>query len=70
MKYQQWRKALARRAAPVMLLGGVVGFVVPAGAQNPAEARGLEIAIESDRRDQGFGDQVAELTMTLRVRPR
>ncbi len=34
-------------------------------AQTP-EARGLEIAIEADRRDSGFADQLASLRMTLR----
>ena len=33
-----------------------------------AAARGLEIAVEADRRDSGFGDFTAELTMTLRNR--
>lgn len=32
------------------------------------EQRGLEIATEADRRDTGFGDNTAELTMTLRNR--
>jgi len=36
-------------------------------AQTPAE-RGLEIALEADRRDTGFGDLMAELTMLLRNR--
>lgn len=34
-------------------------------AQTPEE-RGLEIAVESDKRDTGFGDQLAEMFMTLR----
>ncbi|MBL4851127.1 MAG: outer membrane lipoprotein-sorting protein [Gammaproteobacteria bacterium] len=34
-------------------------------AQTPEE-RGLEIAIEADRRDSGFGDQVTAMRMTLR----
>ena len=34
-------------------------------AQTPEE-RGLEIAIESDKRDTGFSDQRAEMLMTLR----
>jgi len=32
----------------------------------PAVTRGLEIAIEADRRDAGFGDLTANLLMTLR----
>ncbi len=35
-------------------------------AQADNAARGLEIAIEADRRDTGFTDQVAEMTMTLK----
>ncbi len=31
-----------------------------------AEERGLEIAVEADKRDTGFGDQLAEMLMTLR----
>ncbi len=37
-------------------------------AAPPAAIRGLEIAQEADRRDEGFGDVTAELTMTLRNR--
>ena len=33
-----------------------------------AAARGLEIAIEAERRDTGFGDFMANITMTLRNR--
>jgi len=36
-------------------------------AQTPEE-RGLEIAVEADRRDTGFGDYTAELTMLLKNR--
>ena len=39
------------------------GFSALAGAE-----RGLAIAEEADRRDNGFGDQVAEMLMTLRNR--
>jgi outer membrane lipoprotein-sorting protein len=35
-------------------------------ATEPAVARGLEIAAEADRRDTGFGDFKANITMTLR----
>ena len=37
-----------------------------AGAQSAEEARGLEISLEADRRDQGFGDSVAAIEMTLK----
>jgi outer membrane lipoprotein-sorting protein len=43
-------------------------FIVSAAcaiAQTPEE-RGLQIAVESDKRDIGFGDSQAELTMILR----
>jgi predicted RND superfamily exporter protein/outer membrane lipoprotein-sorting protein len=40
---------------------------LPTSALTP-EARGLEIAVEADRRDLGFEDFAAELTMTLRNR--
>jgi outer membrane lipoprotein-sorting protein len=38
-----------------------------AAAQTPEE-KGLEIAVEADRRDLGFGDYTAEMTMILRNR--
>ena len=37
-------------------------------AADPAAERGLEIAVEADRRDTGFHDFAAELTMLLRNR--
>ena len=37
----------------------------PLFAETPEE-KGLAIAIEADRRDQGFGDNAANMTMTLR----
>lgn len=40
-------------------------LAVPVSAQTP-EARGLEIATEADRRDQGFGDTRVVMQMTLR----
>ncbi len=47
----------------------IVGTCVPLTvvAQDP-EVRGLEIAAEADRRDSGYRDITAELTMTLRSR--
>ncbi len=38
---------------------------LPLAAQTPEE-KGLAIAIEADRRDQGFGDNAANMTMTLK----
>jgi len=52
-----------------LLALALVILVAPAAtpADDPA-ARGLEIAVEADRRDQGFGDYSADLTMVLRNR--
>ena len=41
--------------------------LTPASGLTPEE-RGLEIAVEADRRDEGFADFSAELVMTLRNR--
>lgn len=49
---------------PLLLLP-LIAF--SAGAQTPEE-QGLAIAIESDRRDQGYGDQTVNLEMILRNR--
>ena len=35
-------------------------------AQSAEEAKGLEISLEADRRDQGFGDSVAAIEMILK----
>ena len=62
-----WPERSVARAfwiAGVMLIGG---FVLEAVAQTPEE-RGLAIAVEADRRDSGFVDFTAELTMVLRNR--
>jgi outer membrane lipoprotein-sorting protein len=37
-------------------------------ANSDSEQKGLEIAVEADKRDMGFGDTVSELTMILRNR--
>ena len=58
--------SLHKIAAPLALLLTTLA-VAPAIATTP-EARGLEIATEADRRDLGFEDFAAELTMTLRNR--
>ena len=52
----------------------VVGFLAtfmlgsPVVAQTSSLPTGLEVALEADRLDTGFGDQVAELRMVLRNR--
>lgn len=57
----------------LILLGAVQTWA--AAAEQTAEtaqsdtARGLEIAREADRRDQGFGDTTADLTMALQLSP-
>ena len=43
----------------------VIAVTMILNAQTPEE-KGLEIAIESDKRDTGFGDSSSELTMRLR----
>lgn len=71
----------ARCMAQTMMLGLALSLPAAATAQGNADAndaasnaalsaeeRGLAIAVEADRRDQGFGDQVADLTMILRNR--
>ena len=71
----------ARRMAQTMMVGVALSLPAAATAQGNADAndapsnaalsaeeRGLAIAVEADRRDQGFGDQVADLMMILRNR--
>ena len=57
---------LAVRFAAVALL--LAWILTPAVALSPAEEKGLEIAIEADRRDEGWQDQKADLLMILRNR--
>ncbi|MFT5142255.1 MAG: outer membrane lipoprotein-sorting protein [Rhodothermales bacterium] len=59
-------KHTIKRAASALTL--TLLFTAPAFAQAGLEAaaRGLEIAQEADRRDNGFGDSTTTLTMTLR----
>lgn len=49
---------------PLLILS-LIAF--SAGAQTP-EQQGLAIAVESDRRDQGYGDQTVNLEMILKNR--
>ncbi len=49
----------------LVILLGVSAFNTPLLA-GPAEDRGLEIAVEADRRKNGFGDFTADLLMILR----
>jgi len=58
-------------AAAFALAAAAGAFHAPAAASSPdaaAAARGLAIAQEADRRDQGFKDSVVTLRMTLRNR--
>ena len=58
---------------PVMLVALVFGAGMaigdPAGGQTDAAQRGLDIAREADRRNTGFGDSTAELSMFLQLSP-
>jgi outer membrane lipoprotein-sorting protein len=54
---------MKRLVAPILL----VAFFTPALASaGPAEEKGLEIAKEADRRDEGFGDSRSKMVMVLR----
>lgn len=57
---------LAMRFSAVALL--LAWILTPALALSPAEEKGLEIAVEADRRDEGWKDQKADLLMILRNR--
>ncbi|MEM7525283.1 MAG: outer membrane lipoprotein-sorting protein [Pseudomonadota bacterium] len=50
---------------PLLILAAVAAVATPALAET-AEERGLAIAEETERRDDGFGDTRVELTMELR----
>lgn len=51
--------------AAIALLVAGVGWSAPAAADVNAEAKGLKIAQEIDRRDLGFGDSEVKLNMEL-----
>jgi outer membrane lipoprotein-sorting protein len=57
--------AAAKRSAFFVLATAIVLSANIALAQTP-EQRGLEIAMEADRRDEGFGDSQVTMRMTLR----
>ena len=54
--------------AAVLGAAATIVMVAPATAQSADTSDGLEIATEAERRDTGFGNQTAQLTMTLRNR--
>jgi outer membrane lipoprotein-sorting protein len=58
-------RSLIAKATSAIALATVLATGVPTEALTPAE-RGLEIAVEADRRDTGFGDFSANLVMVLR----
>jgi hypothetical protein len=80
MNFRLLQDRYVRRVAQTMITGVVLSLPAASAAQGSAAAsdvtavalsateRGLAIAVEADRRDQGFGDQVANLTMVLRNR--
>ncbi len=55
-------------AAALILLTTLVPTAVLSADDATAMQRGLEIAVEADRRDSGFGDSAASLEMILRNR--
>jgi hypothetical protein len=64
------RSGLARRlriGPGLILLGAVALPAAPLAAQD-SPSKGLEIAREADRREDGFGDWLADLKMVLRNR--
>lgn len=65
-----WARSLLAR--PLIALAAVstliLGVALPVPAQVPEDERGIAIAEEADRRNSGFGDFTAELTMVLRNR--
>jgi outer membrane lipoprotein-sorting protein len=50
---------------PIIATLGLLSISLPSFAQSPAE-KGLEIAIEADKRNTGWQDTTAEMTMILR----
>jgi outer membrane lipoprotein-sorting protein len=60
------RLRLALRFSLLAVL--LIWMLVPGRALSPAEEKGLEIATEADRRDDGWQDQTADLQMILRNR--
>ncbi|MEN8143644.1 MAG: outer membrane lipoprotein-sorting protein [Gemmatimonadota bacterium] len=66
MNNGRWTGARFSFAGTLAVWAGLAAIAAPAGAQETAADRGLEIAREWDRLDSGFGDQTAVLTMVLR----
>jgi outer membrane lipoprotein-sorting protein len=56
-----------RTLAALLAAVAAAGAITPAAAQTP-EQKGLAIAVEADRRNQGFGDTSATMQMILRNR--
>ena len=65
--FLQMLAALVAVAALAMILSAGFSEAVIDDAKSPEE-NGLAVAVEADRRDAGFGDNQATLTMTLRNR--
>ena len=57
------RSSMKRSVAPLVIVAMLAPALALAG---PAEDKGLEIAKEADRRDEGFGDSKSEMVMVLR----
>ncbi|MFT5674350.1 MAG: outer membrane lipoprotein-sorting protein [Paraglaciecola sp.] len=58
------RRPMCKRQSLVALML-VASFVATLASAKTPQERGLEIALEADRRDNGFGDSQAEMIMTL-----
>ena len=61
--------AAAEKSAKTAQSDGAAAAEQSAKTTQSVTARGLAIAREADRRDQGFGDTTADLTMALQLSP-
>ncbi len=61
-------KSLPRRNAPLAAALLCALLAIPAAQAETAEEKGLAIAQEADRRDEGYGDSAATMQMILRNR--
>ena len=62
------KKQITHSMAVSFLILILTNFLPMAGWTETPEEKGLAIAVEADRRDTGFGDSTADMTMILRNR--